>query len=146
MRNLTVGLTVLMLVGCTQRQRVQEMAASGPAVPSVPAPVPVEPAGEAGPLIVTPADGRTTHNPTYYGEVPLRRDALNPALIDDPAARLAAALDDASADNWSLANWADALTAPLQWGARSVLIPVRQVTGDPLLETVTTPPTESDDH
>ncbi len=89
----------------------------------------------------TPADGTTSHHPTYMGRVDLREDGVDLLAIEPTETRLEAALGAPRAQNLSPRNLFDTVAQPVEAGIRSVTIPVVMFFDPPLSET-TTPPRE----
>ncbi len=86
-----------------------------------------------------PADGRTVHNPSYYGEVPLGDDAISVISPPDPVWRMQEALSGAKPGNWDAQNLGQfAWDLPIGFGLTTLSVPVQAV-GEPPWKQVTTP-------
>lgn len=88
---------------------------------------------------VSPDDGRTVHNPTYYGKTDLKGDGVNVTNLALPIEqRMDLAMSGSKAENWSASNLGDMVFQPVLAAGYTALLPVSMVI-EPPLKQVTTP-------
>lgn len=74
-------------------------------------------------IVISPADGKTTHNPAYMGDVPMGEDIVSPLHASDPVWQIEEALRGADAGNWNGENLADLGAQPFIALGRFIAIP-----------------------
>jgi hypothetical protein len=82
-------------------------------------------------IVVAPADGKVTHNPTYVGGVPMGEDIVSPLHAPDPVWQIQEALRGADAGNWNGENLADLGGQPFIALGQFIAMPFRAVIEHP---------------
>jgi hypothetical protein len=83
-------------------------------------------------IVVTPADGKVTHNPHFMGDAPMGDDIVSPLHAPDPVWQIQEALRGAEAGNWNGENLTALGAQPVIATAQILAIPFRAVIDNPL--------------
>ncbi|MEZ6190564.1 MAG: hypothetical protein R3C45_04655 [Phycisphaerales bacterium] len=83
-------------------------------------------------IVVTPADGKVTHNPHFMGDPPMGDDIVSPLHAPDPVWQIQEALRGADAGNWNGENLTALGVQPVIATAQILAIPFRAVIDNPL--------------
>lgn len=83
-------------------------------------------------IVVTPADGKVTHNPTFMGEVPMGEDIVSPLHAPDPVWQIQEALRGEEAGNLNGENLSALAAQPVIATAQIIAMPFRAILDNPL--------------